>query len=62
MCHCPECGSTVYWGIPGLEEFGAVAVGAFAAPDFTPPTLAVYEDRRHSWTLDPDSVILDHWR
>lgn len=58
---CPECGSTVYWEIPGLDEFWAIAVGAFADPDFLPPTVAVYEDRRHSWTIDPNLVILDHW-
>lgn len=58
---CPECGATVYWEIPTLEQFWAIAVGAFANPDFPPPTLAVYEDRRHSWTQDPNSVILDHW-
>lgn len=58
---CPECGATVYWEVPGLEEFWAVAVGAFADPDFPPPTVAVYEDRRHAWTQDPELVILDHW-
>ena len=58
---CPECGSTVYWEIPGLDEFWAVAVGAFADPDFPAPTVAVYEDRRHPWTQDPNSVIQDHW-
>lgn len=58
---CPECGSTVYWEIPGMEGFWAVAVGAFGDPDFMPPTFSVYEDRRHEWTLDPNSVIQDHW-
>ena len=38
----------------------AVAVGAFADPKFPPPTVAVYEARRHPWTVMPDLVV-EHW-
>ena len=58
---CPDCGGTVYWEIPGLDGFLAVAVGAFADPNFPAPRVAVYEARRQPWTLDPQSVIQEHW-
>jgi hypothetical protein len=48
---CPECGSTVYWEMDGLPDFVAVAVGSFADPAFPPPTVSVYEARRHGWAL-----------
>jgi hypothetical protein len=51
---CPACGSTVYWELDGLPDFVMVAVGAFADPDFPPPTVAVYEARRHPWTVMPE--------
>lgn len=46
---CPNCGSTVYWRPhlkPGLV---AVAIGAFADPDFPAPSKAVYTQHRHPW-------------
>jgi hypothetical protein len=51
---CPTCGSTVYWELDGLPDHIAVAVGAFADPEFPPPTVAVYEARQHPFvpTLD----------
>lgn len=58
---CPVCGTTVYWEIPGMEAFWAVAVGAFADPAFPAPVIAIYEARRHDWTRDPDEVLQDHW-
>jgi len=50
---CPSCGSTVYWHMEGLPDFVAVAVGAFADPGFPPPTVSVYEERRHAWAAAP---------
>jgi hypothetical protein len=50
---CPTCGSTVYWDI---EEFVAIAVGAFADPGFPKPAFSVYEDRKHAWVVPPEDV------
>jgi hypothetical protein len=38
---------------PGLV---AVAVGAFADPGFPPPTVSVYEERRHPWLVVPEDI------
>ena len=57
---CPDCGSTVYWELDGLPGFVAVAVGAFADPSFPPPTVAVYEARRHRWAEMPD-LDVEHY-
>jgi hypothetical protein len=46
---CPVCGSTVYWEAEGFPGMIAVAVGAFADPDFPAPTLSGWERRRHHW-------------
>jgi hypothetical protein len=54
---CPDCGSTVYWDFSGGEGFVAVTVGAFADPDFPPPSFSVYAVRRHNWVCIPPSVV-----
>lgn len=46
---CPRCGSTVYWKPERMPDLIAVAVGAFADPDFPPPEQQVYENRKHPW-------------
>lgn len=46
---CPECGSTVFYSSEGMPGLTAVAVGAFADPDFPPPIYSVYEARKHRW-------------
>ena len=46
---CAECGATVAYVAEGMPGFTAVAVGAFADPDFPPPTISVYENRKHAW-------------
>jgi hypothetical protein len=53
---CPHCGSTVYWTLPSQPGLIAVAVGAFADPDYPPPRFSVYERRRHHWVTVPPSV------
>ncbi len=53
---CPICGSTVYWQLAALPDFLSVAVGAFADPGFSPPTVSVYELRRHAWVGIPVNV------
>jgi hypothetical protein len=46
---CPTCGSTVFWEPTRKPDAIAVALGAFADPDFPGPTQEVYVNRRHSW-------------
>ena len=54
---CPDCGATVYWEPETMPDFVSVAVGAFADPSFPPPTIAVYENRRHAWAGLPEMQI-----
>lgn len=53
---CPACGSTVYYYIHDDPDVMAVAVGAFADPDFPRPRVSVYESRRHDWVVVPHDV------
>lgn len=53
---CPVCGATVYYTMSGLDAFVAIPVGAFADPDFPPPTVSVYEERQHAWVRVPGAV------
>jgi len=53
---CPTCGSTVYWDSETMPEFVGVAVGAFADPAFPPPTVSVYDERKHAWVILPNSI------
>ena len=46
---CARCGTTLFWRMEGTPEDVAVAVGAFADPEFPPPTASVYEARQHAW-------------
>ena len=51
---CPNCGSTVYWEIHGLEEhYGdrlyGLAVGGFADPEYPRPTIECWSSKRHRW-------------
>jgi hypothetical protein len=57
---CPVCGSTVYWEPAEAPELVYVAVGAFADPQFPPPRVSVYEERRHPWALAVDELPLEH--
>jgi hypothetical protein len=54
---CPRCGSTVYFEQDDAANLIAVPIGAFADPAFPPPTVSVYESRRHPWTRMPDLKI-----
>jgi hypothetical protein len=53
---CPDCGSTVYYEPEGMEAYLAIPVGAFADPLFPPPTVSVYEERKHSWVIPPPNA------
>jgi hypothetical protein len=46
---CPDCGATVFYTEPTVPDVVAVAVGAFADPTFPPPTVSIYESRKHPW-------------
>lgn len=57
---CPTCGSTVFYRFQDMPEFVGIPVGAFADPGFPPPTLSVYEARKHAWVTLP-AEGLEHW-
>jgi hypothetical protein len=46
---CPTCGSTVAYTHEGMPGVTAIALGAFADPDFPAPHVSVYEERKHKW-------------
>ena len=53
---CPTCGSSVYWQNERLPDYYGIAVGAFADPDFPPPTLSVWEQSKHSSINLPEGM------
>jgi hypothetical protein len=57
---CPNCGSTMFWEGTGFPDLIAVAVGNFAAPDFPPPRISVWEDKRHAWAMAPCALTMEH--
>lgn len=46
---CATCGSTLFWEHPELPGEIYISVGAFADPTFPPPTVSVFDERRHPW-------------
>jgi hypothetical protein len=48
---CPRCGATVYYQTD--PELIAIPLGAFAGLDFPPPTVSVWEERKHAWVNSP---------
>ncbi len=46
---CPDCGATVFYALSTAPDVVAVPIGAFAEPAFPPPTVSVFESRRHPW-------------
>jgi hypothetical protein len=53
---CPDCGATVFFTGSNAPGVIAVPVGAFADPSFPPPTVSVWEARRHSWVAVPAAI------
>jgi len=47
---CPECGGTVFWTAALRPDLIAIAVGAFADPNFGKPGHSLWESRKHPWT------------
>jgi hypothetical protein len=39
-----------------MPRAAAVNSGAFADPSIPPPTVSVYESRRHPWVQMPDGI------
>jgi hypothetical protein len=55
---CPTCGRTAYYEIEVRPGMVTVPVGNFADPDFPPPTVSVYGERRHRWVgIETDPPI-----
>jgi hypothetical protein len=48
---CPECGATVYYFTD--PEQVAIPVGVLGDPGFPPPTVSVWESRKHAWVTLP---------
>ncbi|MBV9881548.1 MAG: GFA family protein [Sphingomonadaceae bacterium] len=46
---CPACGVYVFYEIERRPGMISVPAGAFADPDFPPPRVDVYEERRCPW-------------
>ena len=54
---CPNCGSSVFYIADGQPDLVAVAIGAFADPDFRQPDYSVYEERKHGWVaIEGDGI------
>jgi len=53
------CASIVYYELDGVPGFVMVPVGAFADPTFPPPTVSIYEVRRHPWAVMP-ALSVEH--
>ena len=53
---CPDCGATVFYRTDAGSDLIAIPIGAFAEPTFPPPTVSVWEARRHPWVRLPDSI------
>jgi len=53
---CPTCGSSVYWHLDLRPEHYGIAVGAFADPDFPPPSYSVWEETKHAWIELPEGI------
>lgn len=51
---CPQCGATVYYFTDA--ELVAIPVGVLGEPDFSPPTVSVWESRKHAWVTLPDGA------
>ena len=58
---CPDCGATVFFTDATAPDVVKVPVGAFADPSFPPPTISIYESRRHAWLTVPAEMEHDDW-
>jgi hypothetical protein len=57
---CPNCGTSLYWDGDLRPDWYVVAVGAFANPEFPPPSVSIYEETKHRWMRLPDGIKHSH--
>jgi hypothetical protein len=55
---CPTCGTNIAWEAEVRPGWIGVAVGAVAGLSCPPPTVVLYDDRRHSWVAPPANAGL----
>ncbi|MCO4781764.1 MAG: GFA family protein [Candidatus Cloacimonetes bacterium] len=53
---CPNCATTLFWEITFFPDHYVAALGCFDDANIAAPTFSVYEDRKHSWVILPDSI------
>jgi hypothetical protein len=53
---CSDCGATVFFTVSTAPDVIGVPVGTFADPSFPPPTVSVFESRRHRWLAIPAAI------
>ena len=53
---CPNCGTSLYWEADARPGLYLLAVGAFADPNFPPPSVSIFEESKHAWTQLPDGM------
>jgi hypothetical protein len=53
---CPRCGTTVWWKTERHPGKIAIAVGAFADPDFPRPSRSVFNCSRYAWVDLPHDI------
>ena len=46
---CPTCGTRIFYAIERRPGMISIPAGAFADPDFPPPTVQVYDERACPW-------------
>jgi hypothetical protein len=49
---CPQCGVCVFYEIERRPGMISIPAGTFADPDFPPPRVEVYAERRCPWLSD----------
>lgn len=53
---CPDCGSTLFSVGEKFPGICMVVAGAFADPDFPPPTASDFEELKHAWATLTDWI------
>ena len=53
---CPNCGTSLYWEADGRPGSYILAVGAFADPNFPPPSVSIFEESKHTWMQLPTGI------
>jgi hypothetical protein len=53
---CPNCGTSLYWEADARPGLYILAVGAFADPNFSPPSVSIFEETKHLWMRLPEGM------